>query len=112
MYTATPPRSDLALATGTNYASLNRPLWTIPKADFLQMRAFARPPQQLWLKVRDALLRSLHKSALYRGLIVANKKKRARTNTVGPALYIELTLNPKEGTPLAPHIHIWPNIRC
>ncbi len=44
------------------------------------MHAFTWPSSQLWLKVRDALLRSLHHSSLYRRLIVANIEKGARTN--------------------------------
>ena len=43
------------------------------------MHAFTRPSSQLRLKVRDALLRSLHHSSLYRRLIVAIKEKGART---------------------------------
>ena len=55
------------------------------------MHAFTRPCSQLRLKIRDALLRSLHDSSLYRGLIIANKEKGARTKTVGHALHKKLT---------------------
>jgi hypothetical protein len=54
------------------------------------MHVFMRPSSQLWLKVRDALLRSLHHSSLYQRLIGANKEKGARTKTVGHALHKKL----------------------
>ena len=62
------------------------------------MHAFTRPSLQLRLKVRDALLRSLHHSSLYRRLIVANKERGARTKTVGQALHKKLLHSPWEGT--------------
>jgi hypothetical protein len=55
------------------------------------MHAFTRLSTQLRLKVRDALLRSIHHSSLYRHLIVTNKEKGARTKTVGQALHKKLT---------------------
>jgi len=60
------------------------------------MHAFTRPSPQLRLKVRDALLRSLHHSSLYRRLMVANKEKGARIKTVGQALHKKLTHSPRE----------------
>ena len=64
------------------------------------MHAFTRPSLQLRLKVRDALLRSLHHSSLYRRLVVANREKGDRTNTVGHAIHTKLTRSPWEGTAL------------
>ena len=64
------------------------------------MRAFTDPSLQLRLKVREALLRILYHTSLYRRLIIANKEKEARIHTVGRAIYIFLTSNPKEGTTL------------
>ena len=69
------------------------------------MHAFTRPSSQLRLKVRDALLRSLHHSSLYRRLIVANKEKGARTKTVGQALHTKLTHSLWEGTSLLKFIY-------
>ena len=70
------------------------------------MHAFTRPSSQLGLKVRDALLRSLHHSSLYRRLIIANKEKEDRTKTVGKALRKKLTRSPWEGTSLLNKVHI------
>ena len=105
MYTAKPPPPLPALSTGTHCATLRRPWWTIPEAERLQMHAFTRPSSQLRLKVRDALLRSLHHSSLYRRLIVANKEKGARTKTVGQALHKKLTHSPWEGISLLKFIY-------
>jgi len=58
------------------------------------MHAFTRPSSQLRLKVRDALLRSLHHSSVYRRLITAAKEKGARTKTVGQTLHKKLTHSP------------------
>ena len=91
MYTVKPPTPTPAMSTGTNCATLRRPWWTIPDADRLQMHAFTRPSPQLRLKVREALLRSLHHSSLYMRLIIANKEKGARTKTVGRDLHKKLT---------------------
>ncbi len=64
------------------------------------MHAFTRPSLQLKTKVRDALLRSLHHSSLYRRLIVAIEEKGARTKTMGQALHKKLTHSPWEGMAL------------
>ena len=69
------------------------------------MHAFTRPSSQLRLKVRDALLRSLHHSSLYMRLIVANKERGARTKTVGQALHKKLIYSPWEGTSLLKFIY-------
>ena len=69
------------------------------------MHAFTRPSSQLRLKVRDALLRSLHHSSLYRRLIVAGKTKGARTKTVGRALHKKLTHSPLKRTSLLTFIY-------
>ena len=69
------------------------------------MHAFTRPSPQLRLKVRDALLRSLHHSSLYRHLIIANKAKGARTKSVGQALHKKLIHSPWEGTSLLKFIY-------
>ncbi len=69
------------------------------------MHAFTRPSSELRLKVREALLRSLHHSSLYMRLIIANKEKGSRTKTVGQALHKKLTYNSWEGTSLLKFIH-------
>jgi hypothetical protein len=100
MYTTTPPRPEPALAKGTNYAALRCLWWTIPKTSRFQMYAFTSPNQQLLLKVRDALSRSLHHASPYQSLIIANKENGARTDTGGRNLDKWLISNPKEGTTL------------
>jgi hypothetical protein len=69
------------------------------------MHAFTRPSQQLRLKVRQALLRSLHYSSLYRRLLVANQLKDARLQAVGRAIHKRLNSTPKEGTTLLKFIY-------
>ena len=64
LYTATPPLLDVAPATLTKPALNPRAWWTIPERERLQMHVFTRPSQQLRLKVRQALLRSLHHALL------------------------------------------------
>ncbi len=71
----------------------------------MQMHAFTRPSPQFRLKVRDALLRSLHHSSLYRRLIIATNEKGARTKTVGRALHKKLTYSGWEGTSLLKFIY-------
>ena len=63
----------------------------------MQMHAFTRPSPQLRIKVREALLRSLHHSSLYRRLIVASKEKGARIKKVGQALHKKLTHSLSKG---------------
>ncbi len=93
MYTVKPPQPTPAMSTGTKCATLRRPWWTIPDANCLQMHAFTCPSSQLRLKVREALLRSLHHFSLYKRLIIANKEKGARTKIVDRALHKKLTYN-------------------
>ena len=69
------------------------------------MHAFTRPSSQLRLKVRDALLRSLHRSFLYKRLVIAIKEKGARTKTMGHALHKKFTQSPWEGTSLLKFIY-------
>jgi len=69
------------------------------------MHAFTRPSSRLRLKVRDALLRSIHHSSLYSRLIIANKEKGARSKTVCQALHKEHTQIPWEGTSLLKFIY-------
>ena len=69
------------------------------------MHAFTRPSTQLRLKVRDALLRIIHHSSLYRRLIVASKEKGSHTKTVGQALYKRLTHSPWKGTSLLKSVY-------
>ena len=65
------------------------------------MHAFTRPSHQLRLKVRDALLGSLHHTFLYRHLIIANKAKGAHINIIGhAAIQKRIASNPKEGNTL------------
>jgi hypothetical protein len=83
MYTANPPAPDSTLSTGTDRATLRRPWWSIPEADRLQMHVFIRPSPRLRLKVRDAPLRRLYHTSLYRRIIIADKEKKARLISVG-----------------------------
>jgi len=69
------------------------------------MHAFTRPSSQLRLQVRDALLRIIHHSSLYRRLIIDNKEKGAGTKTVGQGLHKKLTHSPWEGTSLLKFIY-------
>ena len=105
MYSVKPPPPLPALSIGTNCATLRRPWWTIPETELLHMHAFMRPSSQLSLKVRDALLRSIPHSSLYRRLIIASKEKGARAKTVGQSLYTKLTHSPWEGTSLLKFIY-------
>ncbi len=100
MYTVEPPPPIPALLMGTSSATLGRPWWTIPETERMQMHASTRPSPQLRLKVRGALLRSLHHSSLYRRLIISNKEKGDHTKTVGHALHKKLTHSPWEGISL------------
>ncbi len=106
MYTTTPPPLSVAPDTLTKPVSNPRTWWTIPEAKRLQMHAFTRPSQQLWNKVRDALLRSLHYSSLYKRLLVANKLKGAHLQTVGRSICKKLSSHPKEGTILLKFIYV------
>jgi ribonuclease HI len=105
MYSAELPPPLPALATGTSCATLHCPWLTIMEEECLQMYAFTRPSSQLRLKVRDALIRSLHHSSLYRRVIVSSKEKGARTKTVGQALHKKLTRSPWKGTSLLKFIY-------
>jgi len=64
------------------------------------MHAFTRPSQQLRLEVRQALLRSLHHTFLYRRLIVANKGTGARLQTVSQSIHKRINSVPRDGTTL------------
>jgi hypothetical protein len=64
------------------------------------MHAFTRPSQQLRLKVRHTLLRNLHHTSLYRGLIVTNRELGARLHTLGQSIHKRLNSVPKEGITL------------
>ena len=105
MYSVKPPPPLPALSTGTNCVTLRCPWWTIPETERLQIQAFTRLSSQLRLKVRDALLRSLHHSSLYRRLVVASKEKGARTKTVGQTLQKKPTHSPWDGTSLLKFIY-------
>ena len=99
-YTANPPPLELSPGARWIPATNTRAWWTIPEEERLQMHAFTRPSLQLRLKVRNALLRSLHYTSLYRRLLVANKLKGARLQVVGRAIHKKLNSTPKEGTAL------------
>ena len=100
MYTATPPVLGVASPTHTIPATNPRAWWSIPETERLRMYAFTRPSHQLRSKVRQALLNNLHYTSLYRRLLVANKLKGARLQTVGRAIHRKLTTNATEGTTL------------
>ena len=100
MYTATPPTLGVAPTTLTIPASNPRAWWSIPVTERLRMHAFTRPSHQLRNKVRQALLRSLHYTSLYKRLLVANRLKGARLQTVGRAIHKKLISNSAEGTTL------------
>ncbi len=61
----------------------------------------------MWIliRVRDALLRSLHHSSIYILLIIANKKKGARFKTIGQVLHTRLISNSRKGTALLRFIY-------
>ena len=105
MYTATSPSLGISQATLHIPATTPRAWWTIPEEERFQMHAFTRPSQQLRLKVRHALLRSLHYTSLYRRLLIANKLEGARLQTVGRAIHRKLNSNPKDGTTLLKFIY-------
>jgi hypothetical protein len=60
LHTDKPLTPPISLATGPHSATLRTPWWTITKQERLCMHAFAKPSDQLRLKVRTATLRSLH----------------------------------------------------
>jgi hypothetical protein len=105
LYTAKPLILTITPVTAKICPTTHRPWWTIPEAERLQMHAFTRPSQQLRLKVRHALLRSLHHTSLYRRLVVANKELGARLHTVGQPIHKRLNSVPNEGITLFKFMH-------
>ena len=97
MYTAKPPTLTITPATPNNCFATHRPWWTIMETERLQMNAFTRPSQQLRVKVRQALLRNLHRTSLYSPLIVANKEMGAHLHTVGRSIHKRINSVPREG---------------
>ncbi len=65
MYTATPPTLGISSATLHFFTITLRAWGTMPEAERLKMHAFTPPSKQLRLKVRHALLSSLHYTSLY-----------------------------------------------
>ena len=61
------------------------------------MQAFTKPSNQLSHKVRNATLRSLHHTCVYKCLILKAKAQGARTSTVGTAMHSYIRSSPKEG---------------
>ena len=100
MYTVKLQPTTTRLGVDTKTATLRQPWWVIPERDRLQMHAFTRPSQQLRHKVRQALLRSLHYTSLYRRLILKNIEVGTNTSYVGQAIHHRLTVNAWEGTTL------------
>ncbi len=105
MYTANPTTPPPILATGPRQATLRSPWWTIPEAGRLQMHAFTRPSMQLRQNVRDATLRSMHHTSLYRRLILQAKTTGARNAQTGASLHARLRTNPKEDTSLLKFVY-------
>ena len=93
------------MGSGPLWGTLRQPRWTIPEADRLQMHAFTRPSDQLRLKVRDALLKSLYYTSFYRRSVLASKERGAHTNTVGKAIHSRLLSNHWEGTTLLKFVY-------
>jgi len=69
MYTSKPPTPSISLATGPHAARLRPPWWTIPENERLCMHVFAKPSNQLCIKIRSATLLFLHPTSLYRRLV-------------------------------------------
>ena len=105
MYTNNPIIPSLPLSTGPLSSTLRQPWWTIPETDRLCMHAFTKISNQLRLKVRNATLRSLHHTSLYKRLILKAKAKGARTNTVGAAIHSLIRKSPKDGITLLKFVH-------
>jgi hypothetical protein len=61
------------------------------------MLAFTKTSNQIRLEDRNATLRSLHHTSLYRRLIRKAKDQGARTKTVGTALRFYMRKSPKDG---------------
>ena len=69
------------------------------------MHAFAKPPNQLRLKVQTATLRSLYHTSLYIRTIINAKTQGARTNTVGTSLHSLIQISQREGITLLKFIY-------
>jgi hypothetical protein len=86
-------------------ATLRRPWWTILEEERLQMHAFTWLSQQLRRKVRQALLRSLHYTSLYRRLILQSIETKAQSTKLGRAIQSKLASNHWEGTSLLKFVY-------
>ena len=100
MYTNNPTTPPISLATGPHSATLLPPWWTISEDERRCMHAFTRISKQTRLEDRNATLRSLHITSLYRRLILKAKNQGSRTKTVGTALHSYIRKSPKDGTPI------------
>ncbi len=76
-----------------------------PKTDTRCMHAFPKTYNELRLKVRNATLRSIHHTSLYRPLVLKSKAQGGRTNTLGTAIHSYIRKSPKDGITLLKFIH-------
>jgi hypothetical protein len=100
MYTAKPQPTATRLGVDTRAATLRQPWWAVPDRERLQMHAYTRPSHQLRNKVRQALMRSLHYTSLYRRLILKRVEMGTTTKYVWQAIHRRLTANAWEGSTL------------
>ncbi len=61
------------------------------------IHAFTTISSQLRLKLRNATLRNLHHTSLYRRLILKAKAQGTRTNTTGTEIHLHIRKSPKDG---------------
>jgi hypothetical protein len=105
MYSNNPITSPIPLPTGPRSITLRQPWRTIPDTGTRCMHAFIKTSNQLRLKVRNATLRDLHHTSLYRCLILKAKAQGARTNTIGTAIHSHIRKLPKDGITLLKFIY-------
>ena len=100
-----PSTPRISLSTGS-YSFTLCPLWrTIPETGRRCMQAFTKTSNQLRLKVRNATLRSLHHTSLYRRIILKAEAQGGRTNTVGTAINYYIRKSPKDDITLLKFIY-------
>ncbi len=105
MYTDKPPTPPFFLATCPHSATSRPPRRTIPENERLCMHAFTKPSNQLRLKVKSAIIRSLHHTSLYKHLITKAKTQGARTTTVGITLQARIRDSQREGITILKFIY-------
>jgi hypothetical protein len=69
------------------------------------MHAFSKTSNQLRLKMRNATLRGLDHTSIYKRLILKAKALRARANIVGATIHSHIRNPPKDGITLLKFMH-------